>query len=68
MEDNYGHMEIRLNELLKEKGLSKNKLSHKAELFYVVQTMFYSQSIILQQFRFILLIIKYMPDAYNVYF
>ena len=32
MEDNYGHMEIRLNELLKEKGLSKNKLSHKAEM------------------------------------
>ncbi len=30
MEDNYGHMEIRLNELLKENGLSKNKLSHKA--------------------------------------
>lgn len=32
VEDNYGHMEIRLNELLKEKGLSKNKLSHKAEM------------------------------------
>lgn len=32
MEDNYGRMEIRLNELLKEKGLSKNKLSHKAEM------------------------------------
>lgn len=32
MEDNYGHMEIRLNELLKENGISKNKLSHKAEM------------------------------------
>ena len=32
MEENYGHMEIRLNELLKKKGLSKNKLSHKAEM------------------------------------
>ena len=31
-EDSYGYMEIRLNELLKEKGLSKNKLSHKAEM------------------------------------
>ena len=32
MEDNYGHLEIRLDELLKKKGLSKNKLSHKAEM------------------------------------
>lgn len=32
MEEHYGHMEIRLNELLKEKGFSKNKLSHKAEM------------------------------------
>ena len=26
MEDKFGYMEIRLNELLKKKGLSKNKL------------------------------------------
>lgn len=32
MEENYGHLEIRLEELLKKKGLSKNKLSHKAEM------------------------------------
>jgi putative transcriptional regulator len=32
MEENYGHLEIRLNELLKKKGLSKNKLPHKAEM------------------------------------
>ncbi len=32
MEDNYGHIEIRLQELMKRKGLSKNKLSYKAEM------------------------------------
>lgn len=32
MENNYGSMEIRLAELMKKKGLSKNKLSHKAEM------------------------------------
>ncbi len=32
MEDDYGYLEIRLDELLKKKGLSKNKLSHKAEM------------------------------------
>lgn len=32
MEEEYGHLEIRLDELIKEKGLSKNKLSHKAEM------------------------------------
>ena len=32
MEEHYGYLEIRLNELLKKKGLSKNKLSHKAEM------------------------------------
>lgn len=30
MEDDYGYLEIRLDGLLKEKGLSKNKLSHKS--------------------------------------
>lgn len=32
MEDQYGHLEIRLEQLMKEKGLSKNKLSHRAEM------------------------------------
>lgn len=32
LEDNYGHLEIRLDDLMKKKGLSKNKLSHKAEM------------------------------------
>ena len=32
MEENYGHIEIRLKELLEKKGLSKNKLCHKAEM------------------------------------
>ncbi len=32
MEQNYGHLEIRLNELMQQKKLSKNKLSHKAEM------------------------------------
>ena len=32
MEENYGHLEIRPNELLKKKELSKNKLSHKADM------------------------------------
>lgn len=31
-EQNYGHIEIKLAELLKTKGLSKNKLSHFAEM------------------------------------
>lgn len=32
MEEEYGHLEIQLDKLIKEKGLSKNKLSHKAEM------------------------------------
>ena len=32
METSYGHLEIRLDALLKERGWSKNKLSHKAEM------------------------------------
>lgn len=32
MDEQYGHLEIRLSELIKEKGLSKNKLSYKAEM------------------------------------
>ncbi len=31
-EQDYGHIEIKLTKLLKEKGLSKNKLSHSAEM------------------------------------
>ena len=32
MDENYGRLEIRLNELLRKRGLTKNKLSHKAEM------------------------------------
>lgn len=32
MEEDYGRLEIKLNELIKEKGISKNKLSYKAEM------------------------------------
>lgn len=33
MEDkDYGHIRIKLAELIAEKGISKNKLSHKAEM------------------------------------
>ena len=33
MEDrDYGHIHIKLDELIKKKGISKNKLSHKAEM------------------------------------
>ena len=32
MDEEYGRLEIRLSELIKEKGLSKNKLSYKAEM------------------------------------
>ena len=28
----YGNIKIKLEELIKEKGISKNKLSHKAEM------------------------------------
>ena len=31
-EERFGHLEIKLNEQLQQKGLSKNKLSHKAEM------------------------------------
>lgn len=32
MDEDYGHLEIRLKELLQQKGLSRNKLSYKAEM------------------------------------
>lgn len=33
MEDqDYGYIKIKLDELIKEKGISKNKLSHRAEM------------------------------------
>ncbi len=33
METNdYGHIHIRLDELIRQKGISKNKLSHRAEM------------------------------------
>ena len=31
-ECNYGYIKIKLEELLKEKGMSKNKLAHRAEM------------------------------------
>lgn len=31
-EQNYGYIRIKLDDLLQEKGLSKNKLSHRAEM------------------------------------
>ena len=31
-ESDYGYIRIRLDELIKEKGISKNKLSHRAEM------------------------------------
>lgn len=32
MEEQYGRLEIKLDELIKKKGLTKNKLSYKAEM------------------------------------
>ena len=32
MEYNYGYIKIKLDSLLKERGISKNKLSHRAEM------------------------------------
>lgn len=32
MDKDYGHIQIRLAELLEEKGLNKYKLSHRAEM------------------------------------
>ena len=31
-ENDYGHIKIKLDELIKERGISKNELSHKAEM------------------------------------
>ena len=31
-EQNFGHIKIKLDELIKEKNISKNKLSHRAEM------------------------------------
>lgn len=31
-EQSYGYIKIKLDELIKEKGISKNKLSHRAEM------------------------------------
>ena len=31
-EQNFGYIKIKLDELIKEKGISKNKLSHRAEI------------------------------------
>lgn len=32
MEYNYGYIKIKLDSLLKERGISKNKLAHRAEM------------------------------------
>ena len=32
MMNEYGYIKIKLDELIKKKGISKNKLSHKAEM------------------------------------
>ncbi|MDE7324307.1 MAG: helix-turn-helix transcriptional regulator [Lachnospiraceae bacterium] len=32
MEEGFGHIEIKLDELMEKRGLNKNKLSHKAEM------------------------------------
>lgn len=32
MEENYGHLEIKLAELLEKRGLNRYNLSHKAEM------------------------------------
>ena len=32
MEENYGHLEIRLSELIEKKGLNRNKVSLKAAM------------------------------------
>ncbi|MBR1771258.1 MAG: helix-turn-helix transcriptional regulator [Lachnospiraceae bacterium] len=32
LDEDYGYLEIRLNEIMKQKGLTKNKLSHKVEM------------------------------------
>ncbi len=31
-ENNYGYIKIKLDELIKKKGISKNKLAHRAEM------------------------------------
>ncbi len=31
-QQDFGYIKIKLNELIKEKGISKNKLSHRAEM------------------------------------
>lgn len=31
-EENYGYIKIKLDALIKDRGISKNKLSHKAEM------------------------------------
>lgn len=32
MEEQFGTLEIKLNELIQQKGITKNKLSYKAEM------------------------------------
>lgn len=45
MDEDYGHLEIRLAELMKEKGLSKSKLLYKAELNWKQINNYYNNTI-----------------------
>lgn len=45
MDNEYGYIEIRLAELMKEKGLNKNKLLYKAELNWKQINNYYNSTI-----------------------
>lgn len=45
MDNEYGYIEIRLAELMKEKGLNKNKLLYKAELNWKQINNYYNNTI-----------------------
>ena len=46
MEDlNYGNIRIKLDEIIKEQGLSKNKLAHRAEMQRTQLNQYYKGSV-----------------------
>jgi len=45
MEEDYGYLEIRLADLLEEKGISRNKLSYKAEMNWKQINNYYKNNI-----------------------
>lgn len=47
MNEDYGHLEIRLAELLKEKGMNRNRLSVKAAMNWKQVNRYYDNSITL---------------------